>query len=43
VTGKDLVVFSDQNRIGKAKLPNAVSDLPYLFLGVGASIIWIRA
>jgi hypothetical protein len=42
MAGDDLAVLSDQNRIGEAELPDAVGDLPDLFLGMGSGIAGMR-
>jgi hypothetical protein len=38
MSGDDLVIITDQDRIGEAELPDAVGDLPDLLLGMGTGI-----
>jgi hypothetical protein len=45
MSGDDFVVIANEDRIGEAKLPDAVGDLPDLLLRMGSGIcrIWPKA
>jgi hypothetical protein len=42
VAGYDFVVVGDENRIGEPETGYAVGDLPYLLLGMRASVPLVR-
>src|SRR5207248_165498 len=42
MAGDDRTVLSDQNRVVESELPDALGDLPDLFLGMGSGIAGMR-
>src|SRR6266852_5488277 len=43
VPGDDLVIITDQDRVGETELLDAVGDLPDRLLGVGSGVFWVRS